>query len=316
MTEKKSKRKPKEAKPFLKKINFEKNILELTKVQSVQGAYQTNEQNFIKENYTNGILEQRINYNKLEKTKDQIAWTYILIENYVQKYTTTIKKISRQIKENLPDINWDYLKETINDKYQQTKNKTVKYLKKYKLIKTAITIRLATVQDLDGICKVEEESFHPDDQYSESTFRKRIEGDYSEASDRKYFVAEENGTILGYGEVAIKKAESVLGSEISKVEKTLLKLDERVGVLISSGVLVKRRKEGIGMMITKARLDYLQEKYVNQVFAQAWPNGGFPYLAKKLGFKKIPKWKGRGFSDGTQQELYFKYLEHEEMARK
>jgi len=166
------------------------------------------------------------------------------------------------------------------------------------------------IGDLEGIMAVENACFPPGERYDESLFRRRLSGPpYDIAFERKYFVATSySSKIVGYAEAAIQDSGTVLFGTVTPFIDAFGKLDRKVGALISIGVLPKLQGKGIGSRLVDARLAYLQENGIHQVFAQAWPNGGFPHLAPKLGFTLIPGWEGRKYEDGTTQKLYYKRI--------
>jgi ribosomal protein S18 acetylase RimI-like enzyme len=211
------------------------------------------------------------------------------------------KNLRRIIDKNYDDVNTG---KTVNNIFKKTIDKIIDNTidqSEYKII-----IRPATLDDVKDIYNVEEQCFPEAERYNMDLFRERISG---EAGRRKYFVATRNNEIVGYGEVAIKNRENVVGSsQIELVEKHMnMTLEEQVGVLISSGVLPSMRGKGIGKKLTEKRIEYLNDNQIYTVFAHAWPNGGFPYLSEKMQFECIPQWDGRTYSDGTRQILYYKY---------
>jgi ribosomal protein S18 acetylase RimI-like enzyme len=134
----------------------------------------------------------------------------------------------------------------------------------------------------------------------------KLERTYS----RKYYVAEEDGKIIGYGEVAIQDKEvTLLLNQSQLVEEEIGSIDEKVGGIISIGVLPDAQGKGVGSLILAAHFDYLKQNDIRQVFAHAWPNGGFPYLGPKNGFERVNgKWSGRIYSDKSKQILYYKNM--------
>jgi GNAT superfamily N-acetyltransferase len=171
------------------------------------------------------------------------------------------------------------------------------------------SIAVATLEDVAGIREVEKRCFPKEEQYSYELIRGRIAGMLGDAYARRYFVAKSDGRIIGYGEAAIKSYEDALmGRDISEVRREVGRLEDRVGTLISVGVLPEMQGKGVGALITESRLEYLRENNIRQVFVHSWPNGGFPHIAKKMGFIHIPCWTGRQYCDGTRQQLYYKDL--------
>ncbi len=171
-----------------------------------------------------------------------------------------------------------------------------------------LRIRIAKPSDLDGIMNVETTAFLLGDRYS----RDKISSQMSEEK-RKYFVAEFEGRIVGYSAAAVQTPSYALMGDVSSVEKELM-IDlsslNYVGVLTSIGVLPKLKGQGIGQKLLEIRLNWLAEKGVKYVFTHAWPNGGFPRLGEKNGFKRIKEWDGnRTYSDGSKSILFFKQIQ-------
>lgn len=136
----------------------------------------------------------------------------------------------------------------------------------------------------------------------------------SNTYSRKYFVAEEiknsgKSKIVGYGEVAIQDNQMTLSNQLDPVKKIIPELDQKVVAIVSIGVLPNTQGKGIGSKILEAHHEYLKNNNIKQVFAHAWPNGGFPKLGPKNGFELIQGWVGRKFSDNSIQTLYYKILE-------
>ena len=176
------------------------------------------------------------------------------------------------------------------------------------LMQEEIIIRKAESGDLDGIMRVEEESFLPGDRYPRRYISDEIK---NQDSQRQYFVAEYNRRIVGYSAAGIQESGTALMGPVSDVEKELgIHLEAtRVGVLISLGVIKEERRKNIGGMLTQARLRWIENNLEDDkkyVFAHAWPNGGFNYLAKSFGFRRVMNWDNReAYSDDSHAILYF-----------
>jgi len=172
-----------------------------------------------------------------------------------------------------------------------------------------VMIRDANKKDLDGIIEVENACFPEGIRYSREKIASRLNSQKdSSQPERKYFVAEQKGKIIGYGEVSLQHPEMTLFGNISVVEKNIGKIDDVIGALISTGVHPSHQGKGIGSLILEKRLEYLKSKGIRQVFTHAWPNGGFIRLASKFGFKEIREWKGLAYCDGTKAILFYKSL--------
>lgn len=175
-----------------------------------------------------------------------------------------------------------------------------------------VTIREAKLEDVDGIMKVEEACFPEGVRYS----REKVAGRIAHPKDsfsriRKYFIALHENEIAGYGEVAIQDYDAALFSCIEPVKKVVKTIDDTVGAFISMAVHPSKQGMGVGSRIIQARIDFLKENGMKQLFVHAWPNGGFPHLAKKFGFVEIPGWNGLSYSDGGKAILYYKNLKED-----
>ena len=183
------------------------------------------------------------------------------------------------------------------------------FAKKISKSTNAASVRVASIDDINGIMHVEVCSFPENIRYSRSKILSRLEGNNDGSSqEREYFVAEKEGNIVGYGELAIQSPDVALCGHTTPVIRKIGALDNVVGVLISMGVLPDARGGGIGEALVNARLQYLRNKGIQQVFAHAWQNGGFRNVARKTGFMPIEEWGVKYYADGSRGTLYYAFL--------
>lgn len=175
------------------------------------------------------------------------------------------------------------------------------------MTQSELLVREAKMSDLEGIFKVENQAFLEGDRYSIEKIKSQLT-----ENGRKYFVAEFENKIVGYSAAALQSPSYALMGDVANVEdETGISFSEisMVGVLTSIGVLTNLKGKGIGQRLLDVRLNWLLKNKVEYVFAHSWPNGGFPKLGERNGFKKIESWDGgRIYSDGTKAVLFYKIL--------